>query len=214
MSCWSAKSFVSCIARAVEDQGLDSFGLLFVRDEVHEVGEWKKTKKEKIGIAHKKRVARCLGDVLSIEAPNILSAMKQQRSSEGMYFAKAIQRVRVCIHNVVGSLEYNTNSLFHQPRPPATGVSNRTNSYNAAPETILRALKIHRILELRRKSQSIHASRPENYMYGCYRIKKVLRFSFFPRVNRYVFLCPLRAECKAFHYRIHLEYQFVSPRSN
>lgn len=82
MACWSARSFVSSIARAIEDQGLDGVGFLFVNDEPQEAGEWKKKKKRaKIGIAQNMRLAKCLGDVPSIEAPSILGR-KQQGNCE------------------------------------------------------------------------------------------------------------------------------------
>lgn len=72
MSRWSAKSLVSCIARAIEDQGFDGLEGGIVEDESQEVGVWKKKKKKKkIGIAHNMRAAKCFGDVPSILAPNI-----------------------------------------------------------------------------------------------------------------------------------------------
>lgn len=80
MSCWSAKSFVSCIARAVEDQGLDGLETLSVSDEPQEDGVWKKKKKKKknIGIAQNMRAVRCFGDVPSTPAPSILGGKLQR----------------------------------------------------------------------------------------------------------------------------------------
>lgn len=75
MSCWSAKSFVSCTARAVEDQGFDNLGNLFVIVELHGVGLWKNAKKERNGIAQKMIAAQCFGDVPSIAVPSILGEM-------------------------------------------------------------------------------------------------------------------------------------------
>ncbi len=72
MSCWSAKSFVSSIARAVEDQGLDGLETLSVGDEPQEDGVWKEKKKKKIGIAQNMRAVKCLGDVPSTPGPSIL----------------------------------------------------------------------------------------------------------------------------------------------
>lgn len=71
MSRWSAKSLVSSIARAIEDQGFDGLEGGIVEDESQEVGVWKKKKKKKIGIAQNMRAAKCFGDVPSIPAPNI-----------------------------------------------------------------------------------------------------------------------------------------------
>lgn len=67
MSRWSAKSLVSSIARAIEDQGFDGLEGGIVEDD----GVWKKKKKKKIGIAQNMRAAKCFGDVPSIPAPNI-----------------------------------------------------------------------------------------------------------------------------------------------
>lgn len=79
MSCWSARSFVSPIAKAVEDQGLDGFSFLFVSDELPKIGVWRNKKKKRIGIAQDMRAAKCFGDVPSIAAPNILGR-KQEHS--------------------------------------------------------------------------------------------------------------------------------------
>ena len=83
MSCWSAKSFVSSIATAVEDQGLDNLGTLFVNDKPRGVGVWNKKKKKTIGIAQNMRAAKCLGDVPSTPAPSILGG-KLQLNARGV----------------------------------------------------------------------------------------------------------------------------------
>lgn len=71
MSFWSAKSFVSPIARASEDQGLlDGMDISSVNEGPQEVGVWKK--KKKVGIAQNMRATQCFGDVPSLEAPSIL----------------------------------------------------------------------------------------------------------------------------------------------
>ena len=80
MSCWSAKSFVSCIARADEDQGFDILGILFVTVELHGVGVRKNAKKESNGIAQKMMAAQYFGDVPSIAAPSILGGIPQGNS--------------------------------------------------------------------------------------------------------------------------------------
>ena len=46
MSCWSAKSFVSPIARAVDDHEFDGLEILFVNDVAQDVGVEKKKKKK------------------------------------------------------------------------------------------------------------------------------------------------------------------------
>lgn len=70
MLIWSAKSFVSPIARAIEDQGfLDGTEILSVNAGPQEVG-WKR--KKKVGIAQNTRATQCFGDVPSIWAPSIL----------------------------------------------------------------------------------------------------------------------------------------------
>lgn len=81
MSCWSAKSFVSFIAREVDDQRLDANEVPIVSDEPQEFGLRKDKKIKKIGVRQNMRVAKCFGDVPSTEAPNILGG-RQQRSYE------------------------------------------------------------------------------------------------------------------------------------
>ena len=77
MSCWSAKSLISPIAREVDDQRLDEKEVPFVSDEPQEVGLRKEKKIKKIGVTQNKRVAKCFGDVPSTAAPNILSGQQQ-----------------------------------------------------------------------------------------------------------------------------------------
>ncbi len=85
MSCWSAKSFVSCIARAVEDQGLDGLETISVSDEPQEDGVWKKKKKKKkIGIAQNMRATKCLGDVPSTPGPSILGGKLPRNVFKGV----------------------------------------------------------------------------------------------------------------------------------
>ena len=88
MSCWSAKSFVSFIARAVEDQRLDGSETLSVSDEPQEDGVWKKKKKKKIGIAQNMRAAKCFGDVPSTPAPSILGGKLQRNVAKGVWYRK------------------------------------------------------------------------------------------------------------------------------
>ena len=77
MSCWSAKSFVSVIARAVEDHGFDSLGIPSMDIAPQEVG-WKNARKEKISVAEKKTAAKDFGEVPSIEAPSILNEIANE----------------------------------------------------------------------------------------------------------------------------------------
>lgn len=83
MSCWSAKSLVSSIARALDDQRLDDRDDPFVSDEPQEVGLWKDKKIKTIGVAQNMKAANCFGDVPSTVAPNILGG-QQQRNDEGV----------------------------------------------------------------------------------------------------------------------------------
>lgn len=82
MSCWSAKSFVSSIARAVEDQKRDGREVPFVSNEPQEVGLWTEKKMRKIGVAQNMRAAKCFGDVPSTAAPNILGGQQQAMMRE------------------------------------------------------------------------------------------------------------------------------------
>ena len=74
MLVWSAKSFVSPIARAIEDPLFpDGTEGLSVIARPQEVGGWKKKKKKKkIGIAQNMRVTQSFGGVPSIRARSIL----------------------------------------------------------------------------------------------------------------------------------------------
>ena len=83
MSCWSAKSLVSSIARALDDQALDDREVRFVSDEPQGMELWKDKKIKTIGVAQNIRAANCFGDVPSIAAPNILGG-QQQRNGEGV----------------------------------------------------------------------------------------------------------------------------------
>ena len=82
MASWLANPFVSSIARAFEDQGVDGLEIMLVKDGPQVVGEWNpKRKKIKIGIGivQNMRTARCFGDVPSIAAPNMLRGKQQGR---------------------------------------------------------------------------------------------------------------------------------------
>ena len=76
ISCWSAKSLVSLIARALDDQRLDDREDTLVSDEPQEVGLRKDRKIKTIGVAQNKRAANCFGDVPSTVVPNILGGQQ------------------------------------------------------------------------------------------------------------------------------------------
>lgn len=77
MSCWSARSLVSSIAKEVDDQKLDEKEVPFVSDEAQEVGLRKDKKIKNIGVTQNMTVAKCFGDVPSTEAPNILGGQQE-----------------------------------------------------------------------------------------------------------------------------------------